>query len=131
MIHSYDVEEDYALFCKIVLLWGHIEAALVNILLRLTHPLNKLSDHDGVPTPFNNKIKLAKRGYRDIPKLAQIKDEAHALLTSLEPIHRSRSIIVHGYYQGFTGGDQYMFGLYESRRPLRKRSFAFAASVEP
>jgi hypothetical protein len=125
-INSDDDEEDYALFGKIVLLWGHVEAALVNILLRVTHPLNKLPNHDGVPTPFSQKIKLAKRGYRDIEKLTSIKSEAYEILASLRPIHDRRSIIVHGYYQGFTGSNnQFMFGLYKSHGPLRERALKF------
>jgi hypothetical protein len=123
-MNSDDDEDYYALFGKIVLLWGHVEAALVNILLRITHPLNKLPKHDGVPTPFNQKIKLAKRGYRDIEKLASLKNEAYVLLSSLEPIHIHRNIIVHGYYQGFTG-NQFMFSRYESLPPLRERSLKF------
>jgi hypothetical protein len=129
-INSDDEEEDYALFGKIILLWGYVEASLTNILLRLTHPLNKLPDHEGVPVSFSAKIKLAKRGFRSIPKLASIEGEACRTLTELHPLHEKRTIIAHGYYQGFTGGKRHrhLFGFYEARRGQKKalKSYYFS-----
>jgi hypothetical protein len=45
--------------------------------------------------------------------MADLKDRASALLDTLGPLHRFRSVIVHGYYQGYTGNHQYMFGIFE------------------
>jgi hypothetical protein len=110
-----DDAADYALFGKILLLWGHVETALVKIVLRLTHPLFGLPNHQGVPDPFSQKIKLAKRGYRDIPAMSPLRDQAREAFGALSPLSKTRNIIVHGYYQGLTGADRYMFSTYVQR----------------
>ena len=48
-INSDDEEAYYALFGMVLLQWGHIEAELINVLLRLTHPLFGFFDKKGLP----------------------------------------------------------------------------------
>ena len=114
-INPDDQETDYALFGMVLLQWGHIEAELVNILLRLTHPLFGFLVEKGLPRGFSDQTRLAKRLYRKIPHMADLRDEACSLLGTLGPLHKTRSIIVHGYYQGYTGHDQFRFGIFEKR----------------
>lgn len=118
-INPDDQETDYALFGMVLLQWGHIEAELVNILLRLTHPLFGFSQEKGLPGAFSDQVRLAKRLYGEIPQFADLKDNASALLDMLRPLHKARSIIVHGYYQGHTGNDQFMFGIFERQKGPR------------
>jgi hypothetical protein len=120
-INPDDEEADYATFGKIVLLWGHIEASLANIILGLWHPKNKLPDRGGMPLQFNTKRRRALEGYCDTPKLKPIRKRAKAEIEALVPLHEKRSIIVHGYYQGLTGSGYYLFGGYEARPNERKR----------
>src|SRR5258708_2389311 len=103
-INPDDEEADYTLFGRVLLQWGHVEAELVNILLRLTHPLFGFFDEKGLPRGFGEQVRLAKRLYRAIPAMAHLNEGACALLDPLPSLHKTRSIIVHGYYQGYTGG---------------------------
>jgi len=118
-INPDDQENDYALFGMVLLQWGHVEAELVNILLRLTHPRFGFVQEKGLPRGFSDQIRLAKRLYRAIPHIAELKDEACALLGTLGPLHNTRSVIVHGYYQGYAGGDRFMFGIFEPQKGPR------------
>lgn len=124
MNYSDDGGAAYALFGKVILLWGHVETALISILLRVTHPLFGLPGHEGVPMAFSRKIKLAKRGYSEIPEMSSLRPEAESAFSALWPLSEQRDIIVHGYYQGFTGSSRYMFGRYELRQK-RTRGFRF------
>lgn len=126
-INPDDEEADYATFGKIILLWGHIEASLVGIILALRSPRHKLPDRGGVPLQFHTKRKHILEGYNDIPKMASIRKRAKSEIEALVLLHEKRSIIVHGYYQGFTGHGYYLFGAYESRpnQTKRWRSYQF------
>ncbi len=121
---------DHALFGKIVLRWGYVENTLVGIVMRLTHPRFGLMDHHGVPMSFGGRIRLAKRGYREIAAMTLLYDEAKQILDSLWPLSETRNVIVHGYYQGFTGSDRYMFGFYETREGRKRtlKSYEFSAA---
>jgi hypothetical protein len=55
--------------------------------------------------------------------MAPLKDKALPLLDSLWPMSERRNIIVHGYYQGFTGGSTYLFTTY--RREGDQGTFLF------
>jgi hypothetical protein len=110
-INSPHAEEDMQHFGRIVLAWGHLESTLLNIVLRVTHPRFRLNNHQ-IPQPLNQRIKLAKLGYSEIPEMAHLKAEALVILEALWPLSQKRHIIVHGYYQGYTGSETYMFTLY-------------------
>jgi len=117
--------EDDALFGRIILRWGLVEIAVVNIVLRVIHPRFGLTGHNGVPVAFGGKIKLAKRGYKELHSLALLQEEAIPVLSELWSLSQTRNIIVHGYYQGVTGDDRYMFGFYDARGAIEGRSFKF------
>ena len=63
--------------------------ALLNILLRLTHPLFKFKA-EPFPQALAARLKLAKRGYTEIPAMASLKDQALPLLGTLAALGRQR-----------------------------------------
>jgi hypothetical protein len=93
-------DEEYALFGKILLRWGYIETHLTNIVTRLMHERFKFPNAAGVPRDFAAKIKLVKRGYKEVGAMASLFEEAKALLDPLPKLHYKRVVIVHGSYQG-------------------------------
>ncbi len=95
-------EEYAALFGNIILLWSRVEMVLLNILLRLTSPPFKFKA-EPFPQALAARLKLTKRGYNDIPAMASLKDHALPLLDTLASLGSQRNLIVHGYYQVFTG----------------------------
>jgi hypothetical protein len=115
-------QEDAALFGNIILLWSRVEMALLNILLRLTSPPFKFKA-DPFPQALAARLKLTKRGYTEIPAMASLKYQALPLLDTLASLRRQRHLIVHGYYQGFTGYDKYLFTTY--KREKEKGTFEF------
>ena len=124
-INPDDEEADYALFGMVLLQWGHIEAELINLLLRLTHPLFGFSDEKGLPPAFSRQIRLAKHLYRHIPQMAELKDVACTLLDTLGPLHKTRSVIIHRYYQRYTASDRFMFGIFGRQGPRMVNKFHY------
>jgi hypothetical protein len=120
-IRSDDEESDYALFGKIVLLWGLVEMSLVNIALRLSHPLFIPKCTKNFPSSFDKLMEFAYKRYATLPEMIPIASEAKTILDTLPPLHATRTIIVHGQYQGYHYKDSYMFGFYHSRRSDQKR----------
>lgn len=111
-------EQVRAIVGTIVLEWGHIEAALANIIICLNHPFAKRSTFERVPHTFATKRKAALRGYYESPKMATIRKAACATIDALVPLFENRSAIVHGTYQGPTGWGQrgsYLWHILETR----------------
>lgn len=75
------------------------------------------------PQALAPRLKLAKRGYTEIPAMASLKDQALPLSGTLAALGRQRHLIVHGYYQGFTGYDKRQFTTY--KREKEKGTFEF------
>jgi hypothetical protein len=115
-INPDDQEADYALFGRVLLQWGHVEVQLVNILLRLLHPRFGFVAEKGLVSAFGDQVKLARRAYRSIPQMSHLRDKACDLFDTLRPLHKTRSIIIHGHYQGYLGKGQFAFGIFE-RQP--------------
>ena len=107
-IFSNDIEEDYALFGKILLLWGIIEMILLGIAFKLADPNNKRRGK-GFQLPFAELLKLVIQRYKNDLKYAAVRQEGIALFKSLIPLHARRTIIVHGAYQGITGQNKFRF----------------------
>jgi len=99
-IRSDDEECDYAIFGKIVLIWGQVEAHLVNIIIHLSHPLFEPKVRFVVPINFDEKIKFAGKRYRDIPQLHHLSSQAEQLFAKLAPLHKTRTSIVHSVRNG-------------------------------
>ena len=128
-INPGDEEEDYALFGKIVLLWGRIEGELIGITLKLLHPMFEPKIKFKFPSSFDGMMKLATERYRAIQEMAELVSEAESVLQILPALHKTRTIIVHGHYQGLHISG-YSFGFYHSRRSEKNRLAFYNCSEE-
>ena len=120
-IHPNEEDSEYALFGKIILLWGHVEMELVNIILRLNYPMSRPKIVFRVPTNFDEKLRFAADRYDAIGELRGLSDRAKSLFTTLPPLHKLRTTIVHGSYQGRLGSNTYQFNFYHSRKSEKSR----------
>lgn len=112
-IHPDDTDEDYAMFGRIVLLWGRVEAWLVTMNFLLLNKPNDLPSK-GIPQNFDGRIKLAQKGYQILSRYSEIRGEALGVIELLAPLHKERTVIVHGLYNGKSIPDNsqlYVFGL--------------------
>jgi hypothetical protein len=123
-----DEESDYALFGKIVLLWGQVEERLVNIILHLNHPLFKPMVEFTIPMGFEDKVTFTQRRYQEIQELRPLASRAQKLLAKLKPLHKTRTQIVHGDYQGYHPPDTYLFHFYHSKKKEQNRLGVFSFS---
>jgi hypothetical protein len=129
-IRSDDEESDYAIFGKIVLLWGKVEAHLVDIIIHLNHPLFEPKVKFWVPIGFEDKVTFTQRRYQEIQELRHLYERAEKFLNKIKPLHKTRTQIVHGDYQGYHYPDTYLFHFYHSKSKERNRLgvFSFGAS---
>src|SRR5271156_2704108 len=108
-ISSDGQDGDYALLGRIILLWGNVEMELVNIILRLNHPMSQPKIKFKVPVPFDEKLKFAIMRYREIPEMVPLANQAQTVFATLPPLHKTQTQIVHGGFQGRRGDGSFLF----------------------
>lgn len=101
-----DAETYFTALGRALVLWGRFESHLDFALVSLTLlPEGKPYKPEQMPVPFTKKAKLWKRIFRDVDRLAPMREQARLLISDAIQAAKDRNILAHGHWNGFLKSD--------------------------